>query len=52
MVDIIDSTLGRMDEVIEKVATLLPVGFPTDVAEPIFEGMKTARDRVIETKNL
>jgi serine/threonine-protein kinase HipA len=52
MIDIIDSTLGRMDEVIEKVASLLPVGFPTDVAGPIFEGMKTARDRMIETKHL
>lgn len=51
-IDIIDSTLGRMDEVIEKVASLLPVGFPADVAEPIFEGMKTARDRLIETKHL
>lgn len=52
MIDIIDSTLGRMDEVIEKVASLLPVGFPTDVAGPIFEGMKTARDRMIDTKHL
>lgn len=52
MIDIIDSTLGRMDEVIEKVASLLPVGFPADVAGPIFEGMKTARDRMIETKHL
>lgn len=52
MIDIIDSILGRMAEVIEKVAALLPVGFPPDVAEPIFKGMKTARDRVIETRNL
>lgn len=43
---IMERIFGEMDEVIEQVGTGLPKGFPGDVAEPIFNGMKNARDRM------
>jgi len=46
MNQIIDRILGEMEPVIEQVAAELPEDFPVDVATPIFDGMKRARDRM------
>jgi serine/threonine-protein kinase HipA len=46
MTQIIKKILGEMDNVIEIVRKKLPENFPGDVATPIFDGMKKARDRM------
>ncbi len=46
MSEIIDSILGKVDCVVEQVRAELPEGFPEEVAGPIFEGMKKARERM------
>ena len=46
MNQIIERILGGMDAVIEQVAGELPKDFPADVATPIFDGMKRARERM------
>ncbi len=38
--------LDTMEEVISRVASALPPGFPSGVAEPIFDGMRTAKAKV------
>lgn len=43
---IIDELLGEMETVIAQVAEQLPPSFPQDVADPIFEGMKRAANRL------
>jgi serine/threonine-protein kinase HipA len=43
---IIERVLADMDRVIEEVGAALPEGFPEDVAAPIFDGMRRARDRI------
>jgi serine/threonine-protein kinase HipA len=47
---IIDLALARMDDVIAGVAGQLPQSFPEDVAGPIFNGMREARDRLTRSK--
>jgi serine/threonine-protein kinase HipA len=47
MAQIIGKVLAQMDPVIEKVEGSLPKEFPTDVAAPIFAGMRKARDRMV-----
>jgi serine/threonine-protein kinase HipA len=47
---IIDQSLARMDDVITGVAGQLPPSFPEDVAGPIFNGMREARDRLTRSK--
>ncbi len=49
MEKIIAETLGRMDQVIDNVSGELPASFPDAVAGSIFDGMKTARDKLIRT---
>lgn len=49
MEKIIADTLDRLDQVIAEVDAQLPGSFPNAVAGPIFDGMKTARDRLIRT---
>ncbi len=39
-------TLVDMDRVIDKVGSKLPAGFPEKVVTPIFDGMKSAKDRM------
>lgn len=46
MVQIIENILGKMDRVVEQVSSELPKGFPKDIAQPIFDGMKSAKDRM------
>ncbi|ORJ62483.1 type II toxin-antitoxin system HipA family toxin [Geothermobacter hydrogeniphilus] len=46
MTQIIERIMGEMDPVIERVSARLPKGFPDDVATPIFDGMKRARERM------
>ena len=43
---IIDESLDKLDGVIEQVRNLLPKGFPEEIASSIFEGMRTARERM------
>jgi len=49
MEKIIAEILDRLDQVIVEVEAQLPGYFPSAVAGPIFEGMKTARDKLIRT---
>lgn len=42
---IIDKTPGRLDRVINDVASRLPPNIPEDIAKPIFDGMKKAADK-------
>ena len=46
---IIAETLDRLDQVIAEVDGQIPGSFPDAVAGPIFDGMKTARDKLIRT---
>jgi serine/threonine-protein kinase HipA len=46
MTRIMERVLGDMDQVIESVKNNLPEGFPDDVAAPIFDGMRNARERM------
>ncbi len=50
MEKIIAEILDRMDQVIAEVSAQLPDSFPDAVAEPIFEGIKAARDKLIRTR--
>ncbi|MFO7713028.1 type II toxin-antitoxin system HipA family toxin [Desulfosarcina sp.] len=47
---IIDRTLAKMDDVITGVAGQLPPAFPEEVAGPVFNGMREARDRLTRSK--
>ena len=38
-----------MDFIIENVKGMLPATFPEEVAQPIFDGMKSVRDRLKHT---
>lgn len=46
---IIAEVLSRVDQVIDEVSALLPSSFPDAVAGPIFDGMRTARDRLVRS---
>lgn len=45
---VIDDCTSRVDAAIEQVRATLPADFPSDVADPIFEGLRNARDRIAE----
>jgi serine/threonine-protein kinase HipA len=42
MQTIVDQVIEAMDDVISDVSSRLPAGFPQEIADPIFNGMKTA----------
>ncbi len=44
--DIIDDLLSRTPDVIDRVSAELPAGFPPQVAEAIFEGVKQCADEI------
>lgn len=46
MSKIMDRIVGDMDKVIDDVGDKLPKDFPDKVATPIFDGIKSARDRM------
>lgn len=46
MSQIMGKIVDEMDRVIDDVGSNLPEGFPDKVATPIFEGMKSARERM------
>lgn len=46
MARIIQDVLTKMDQVIGRVEAELPKDFPGDVAEALFDGMRTARERL------
>lgn len=43
---ILDEMLEKVDTVIESVKSKLPKKFPSKISEPIFEGMRSMRDRL------
>jgi serine/threonine-protein kinase HipA len=47
---IVGDLLDRMDEVIQTVTDQLPPSFPADVAGPILDEMREARDRLIRSR--
>ncbi len=47
MAQIMDRIVSDMDRVIDDVGSKLPEGFPEKVATPIFDGMKSAKDRMV-----
>ncbi len=49
MEEIIAEVLGRLDQVIDQVRAQLPDSFPDAVAGPIFNGMRTARDKLVRS---
>lgn len=38
--------LGQIDLVIDKVAAKLPVGFPSNISQPIFDGIKSTKKKL------
>ena len=46
---IIKELFEKMDFIIENVKGMLPATFPEEVAQPIFDGMKSVRDRLKHT---
>lgn len=46
---IIAEISGRLDQVIDEVSTQLPESFPESVSGPIFNGMRTTRDKLIRS---
>ena len=46
MIEIIARVVVEMDQVISRVESSLPEGFPDDVARPILDGMHNAGDRI------
>jgi serine/threonine-protein kinase HipA len=44
---IINELLDPMEAVISSIAFTLPAGFPLSVAEPIFDGMRRAKAKVV-----
>lgn len=49
MEEIIAGGLGRLDKVIDQVSAQLPDSFPDAIASPIFNGMRTARDKLVRS---
>ena len=45
---ILDEILAKVDAVIDSVKATLPKKFPSNISEPIFEGMRSMRDRLKE----
>jgi len=52
MAAVIDDVLERMDDVIGQVTGQLPATFPDAVAEPIFDGMRNAREKMARSKTV
>jgi serine/threonine-protein kinase HipA len=50
MAAVIDDVLERMDDMIDQVTGQLPATFPDAVAEPIFDGMRNAREKMARSK--
>ena len=50
MATIIDELLEKMDDVIAAVSARLPPTFPADLGEAVFEGMRSARERMNRSK--
>lgn len=46
--DIIHELTDPMEDVISRVVASLPAGFPSSVVEPVINGMRAARARLIE----
>ena len=46
MDEMISEILNQVPSVIEKVSSVLPQGFPEEVALPIFEGIKKTAERL------
>jgi serine/threonine-protein kinase HipA len=46
MAAVIDDVLERMDDVINQVSAQLQATFPDAVAGPIFDGMRSAREKL------
>jgi serine/threonine-protein kinase HipA len=46
VMDLIDSVIRVLDTVIEYVSTNIPEGFPTDISDKIFAGMKTQANKL------
>lgn len=51
MASIIDEMLEKIDDVIDQTSGQLPHKFPAIVAEPIFAGMKTAREMIAQSRS-
>ena len=52
MESIIRELLEKMDFIIESVKEMLPATFPEEVAQPIFNGMKGVRDRLLHIHSI
>jgi serine/threonine-protein kinase HipA len=50
MANVITGLLEQMDDVIAAVSGRLPQSFPEEVSEAIFDGMRTARDRLVRSR--
>ncbi len=46
VMDLINSVIRVLDTVIENVSTNIPEGFPTDISDKIFAGMKTQANKL------
>ncbi len=46
MISIINESLAKMDSVIENVSRQIPRGFPSFIADSVFNGMRIARERL------
>ncbi|PNU19042.1 hypothetical protein C2E25_14645 [Geothermobacter hydrogeniphilus] len=47
---IIEAMMARLDEVIAQIVARLPATFPAAVAEPVFAGMRQAREQMTRSK--
>lgn len=45
---IIDEVCDQAEDVVDKVSTALPSDFPAEIAEPIFEGIKRAKNKCVK----
>ena len=45
---ILEEMLNKVEDVIEQVSTLLPDTFPRQISQPIFDGMKEMKQRLIK----
>lgn len=49
---ILDEMLGNVDTVIQKVSDKLPKKFPSQIYQPIFDGMQIAKDRLFSRMSI
>ncbi len=45
--EILNNMLTQVDSVIEKISALLPINFPTNISEPIFQGMRFSKHKLL-----